>query len=126
VRGVELGALENVLANLVLIPLFSMQGAAAGASISQGLITLPLFVLAVQTSGRIDVPRIVSGPVLAAVLSGLGMVALRGSFGAAVVVGALLFLVPLILFERRFYPEDAQAIAAFFRRRPVEVEAEPG
>jgi O-antigen/teichoic acid export membrane protein len=110
-------ALENVLANLVLIPLYSLQGAAAGASISQALITVPLFVLARRTSGAVDLPRIVAGPVVATVIAALGMVPLRDNFAAAVVVGGVLFAGALILFERRFYPDDAQAIADFFRRR---------
>ena len=47
------------------------------------------------------------------------MIALRGSFGLAVLTGAVLFLGALILFERRFYPEDFGAIAAIVRRRAV-------
>jgi O-antigen/teichoic acid export membrane protein len=112
-------ALENILANLVLIPAFSLQGAAAGASISQALITVPFFVLARQTAGSIDLRRILAGPLLAAALSAVAMVALRGSFGLAVVAGAVLFLGALVFFERRFYPEDAGAIAAIVRRRAV-------
>ena len=117
--GYGLVALENVLANLVLIPAFSLQGAAAGASISQALITVPFFLLARQTAGSIDLRRILAGPLLAAALSAAAMIALRGSFGLAVLTGAVLFLGALILFERRFYPEDFGAIAAIVRRRAV-------
>jgi O-antigen/teichoic acid export membrane protein len=110
-------ALENVLANLVLIPLFSLQGAAAGASLSQALVAGPLLVLATHTAGRIDMQRIVAGPLLAAVASAAAMLLLRDEFGLAVAGGALAFIVVLVAFERRFYPEDAQAVTAFVRRR---------
>ena len=55
-------ALENVLANLVLIPLFSLQGAAAGASVSQALLAVPIFVLARRVAGSIDLPRTTAMP----------------------------------------------------------------
>jgi len=110
-------ALENVLANLVLIPTFSLQGAAAGTSLSQALITLPFFVLARRTAGPIEVRRIIAAPVLAAIVSAVAMVALRGSFGLAVAVGAVLFVGALVFFERRFYPGDAAAMIAILRRR---------
>jgi len=110
-------ALENVLANLVLIPAFSLQGAAAGASLSQLLIAVPFFWLARKTAGPIEVLRIVAAPVLAAVLSAVAMVALRGSFGLALAAGAVLFVGALVFFERRFYPGDAAAMIAILRRR---------
>jgi O-antigen/teichoic acid export membrane protein len=110
-------ALENVLANLVLIPAFSLDGAAAGASLSQLLITVPFFVLAWRTAGSIEVLRILAAPVLAAAVSAVAIVALRGSFGLAVVAGALLFVGSLVFFERRFYPGDAAAMLAILRRR---------
>jgi O-antigen/teichoic acid export membrane protein len=110
-------ALENVLANLALIPLFSFKGAAAGASLSQALLAVPLLVLALRTTGSIDVRRVVAGPLLAAIASAVGMYLLRDHFALAVIVGAIAFLAVLVSLERRFYPEDAQAVTAFLRRR---------
>ena len=112
-------ALENVLANLVLIPVFSLQGAAAGTSLSQALITVPFFVLARKTAGPIEVRRILTAPLFAAVVSAVAMVALRGSFGLALLAGFALFLGALVFFERRFYPEDAAAMLAILRGRPA-------
>jgi O-antigen/teichoic acid export membrane protein len=112
-------ALENVAANLVLIPLFSLQGAAAGASLSQALLVVPLLVLARRTAGGVDVRRIVTGPVLAAVASGVAMYVLRDAFAAAVIVGAAAFVVVLVVFERRVYPDDARAVEGFLRRRAI-------
>jgi O-antigen/teichoic acid export membrane protein len=110
-------ALENVLANLVLIPLFSFKGAAAGASLSQALLAVPLLVLALRTAGAIDVRRVVAGPLLAAIASAVGMYILRDHFAVAVIVGAIAFVAVLVSLERRFYPEDARAVTVFLRRR---------
>lgn len=112
-------AAENILANLVLIPAFSLQGAAAGASLSQALLVVPLLLLARRTAGRVDVVRIVVGPLLAAAASAVAMFLLRDTFALAVGVGALAFVVVLVAFERRFYPDDARAFAGFLRRRSL-------
>jgi O-antigen/teichoic acid export membrane protein len=114
-----LAAVENVLANLILIPLFSLQGAAAGASLSQLLVVGPLLVLARRTAGSVDLKRIVQGPLLAAAASSVAMYFLMETFALAVVVGAVVFVVVLIVFERRVYPEDAQAVSSFLRRRGI-------
>ncbi len=112
-------AVENILANLVLIPAFSLQGAAAGASLSQALLAVPLLILARRTAGPVDVRRIVGGPMLATAASAIGMFLLRDSFGLAVLVGAVAFVVVLVAFERRVYPEDARALSGFLRRRSL-------
>ena len=112
-------ALENVLANLVLIPLFSLQGAAAGASVSQALLAVPMFVLARRVAGSIDLPRIFAGPLIASAFSAAGMFVFRGTFALAVGAGLVLFVASLVAFERRFYPDDAGALADFLRRREL-------
>jgi O-antigen/teichoic acid export membrane protein len=111
-------AAENILANLVLIPLFSLQGAAAGASLSQALVAVPLLFLARRSAGQVDITRIVLGPLLAATASATWMFVLRDSFALAVVVGGVAFVAVLVPFERRIYPEDARALAGFLHRRP--------
>ncbi len=112
-------ALENVLANLVLIPAFSLEGAAAGASLSQALLVVPLLLLARQSAGTIDARRVLAGPLIAAIVSTVAMYLLRDSFALAVGVGAVAFLAVIVAFERRFYPEDARALTAFLRRRTI-------
>jgi O-antigen/teichoic acid export membrane protein len=112
-------ALENVVANLVLIPAFSLQGAAGGASLSQALLVVPLLLLARGTAGKIDLRRVLAGPLLAATVSTAAMFFLRESFAVAVAAGALTFVVVVVAFERRFYPDDARALTAFLRRRSV-------
>ena len=45
-------AVENILLNLVLIPAYSVNGAAIGTSLSQILLTVPLLVFCTRAVGR--------------------------------------------------------------------------
>jgi O-antigen/teichoic acid export membrane protein len=103
-------AVENILANLVLIPWLSLEGAALATSSSQLLVTVALLAVARQAAGRVEWTRIVAGPVVATVAAGLAMVALRDNLAAAVAVGAVAYLGVLFVFERRLFPEDARAV----------------
>jgi O-antigen/teichoic acid export membrane protein len=110
-------ALENILANFVLIPWLSLDGAALGTSISQLLVTVALISYAQQAAGNIQWTRVAGGPVLATLTATAGMLALRGEFAAAVVTGAVLYLAVLFVFERRRFPDDAQAVFDLLPRR---------
>jgi O-antigen/teichoic acid export membrane protein len=103
-------AAENILANLVLIPWLSLEGAALATSSSQVLVTMALLAVARQAAGRVEWTRIVAGPALGTVAATLAMLALRDSLAAAVAVGAVAYLGVLFVFERRLFPEDARAV----------------
>ncbi|MDQ2910627.1 MAG: flippase, partial [Actinomycetota bacterium] len=55
-------AAENVLANLVLIPAYSLNGAAAGTSISEALAAVALVWAAWRAGGAGDLRRVGAGP----------------------------------------------------------------
>ena len=105
-----LAAVENVLANFVLIPWLSLDGAALSTSISQLLAAIAFVVFAQRTAGRIRWVRIAAGPVLATALAAATMAALSDDFAVAVAAGTAVYLVTLVLFERLFYPDDTQAV----------------
>jgi O-antigen/teichoic acid export membrane protein len=116
-------AVENVVLNLVLIPRFSLEGAAAATTITE--LTRCLVVAALTTSvvGALDARRIAAGPLL-----GLGaMVATRVAAGdgwAVLAVAGAAYVVVLVLAERRLFPLDVRlAREAVVRRRP---SAAPG
>lgn len=110
-------AAENILLNLVLIPSFSLYGAAAGTSISQLLLTIPLVVFALRAAGSVRWSRALAGPLLASAVAGAVMLALADVFPAAVTVGSAAYLVTLVAWERTMFPQDAEAVWAFLRRR---------
>lgn len=110
-------ALENVLANFVLIPWLSLNGAALGTSISQLLVAVAFTAVARKRTGGIGWSRIAAGPVLATLLAAGTMTALRDELALAIVGGATVYLVALALFEHFVFPEDAHIVLDVLRRR---------
>ena len=110
-------ALENILANLVLIPWLSLNGAALSSSISQLLVAVALVVFAQRTAGRLAWGRIAAGPVVATLLAAGTMAALRDELALAIATGTAVYLVALGLFERFLFPEDARAVLNLLPRR---------
>jgi peptidoglycan biosynthesis protein MviN/MurJ (putative lipid II flippase) len=109
-------AFENVLANLVLIPLLSLNGAAVGTSLSELLAAGALLWAAWSAGGTPSFARVLAGPALAAAAAAGAMWALDGSLVAAIVGGALVYGATLFAFERLVFPHDAGAIWASLRR----------
>ena len=109
-------ALENVVANLVLIPWLSLRGAALSTSISQLLVTIGLVVFAQRAVGTIRWSRIASGPLLATLLAAVVMALLRDELAVAILAGTAVYLVALVLFERMLFPDDARAVLAMLSR----------
>jgi O-antigen/teichoic acid export membrane protein len=110
-------AVENILANLVLIPWLSLDGAALATSSSQVLVTVGLLAFARQAAGRMEWARIAAGPALATAAAALFMFLLRDNFAAAVAAGAVVYLAVLFVFERRLFPDDARAVLALLPGR---------
>lgn len=109
-------AVVNVAANVVLISLFSLNGAAAAASLTQLLLALGLLAAARGLLQHVSWPRVLAGPLLAGGLAALGMAAFRNDLGPALAAGALVYVPALVLFERFVFPADARALWNFVRR----------
>jgi O-antigen/teichoic acid export membrane protein len=109
-----LAAAANLLLNVALIASFSLDGAAVATSLTWLLLAAALLALAVRTSGGLEVGRVAGGPALAAVAAAIAMALLRNE---AVGVGAAVYLVILVAYERHFHPEDAGSLGDFLRRR---------
>ncbi|MGO8905244.1 MAG: flippase [Solirubrobacteraceae bacterium] len=120
---------ENVLVNLVLIPHFSLNGAAAGTSISEALLAGSLLVLSRSLHGRIHVQRIVLGPVLASACAAAVMAAFHDYLGVAIALGIAAYLALLLAFERLVFPDDFAVGRSFVRslanRRATRVSSAP-
>ena len=110
-------ATENILANFVLIPWLSLNGAALNTSISTVLVAVGLVASTRQAAGQLDWGRVLGGPTLAALAAAAGMFLLRDSLPASVVAGAIVYLVVLFLFERLLFPDDAKAVFDLLPRR---------
>ena len=110
-------ALANVAANVVLISLFSLDGAAAAASLTQLLLAAGLLAAARGLLQDVSWARVLAGPALAGGLAALGMAGFRDDLGSALAIGALLYVPALVLFERLAFPADARALWGFVLRR---------
>jgi O-antigen/teichoic acid export membrane protein len=99
-------AAENIALNLVLIPRFSLLGAAAGTSISEVLAAGALIILAGELHGRLDFRRMLAGPVLASAGAGVLMVLLHHKLAVAMPLAVGAYFALLLGYERIAFPED--------------------
>ena len=99
----------NVGLNLVLIPAYSYNGAAAVTSLSEAALAIACVTAVVRIAGPVSVRRIVSGPVVAcAVIGAVALVAGTGLLGLA--IAAIAYPCVLFLVERRFFPADVRLV----------------
>ena len=109
-------AVENVGLNLLLIPAYSFDGAAAVTSISELTFAALLTGFALRQTGPVSVSRIALGPVSAC--AGMGLVALAiGPDLVGLVVAAVAYVVLLLLVERRLHPDDVRMAIDSVRHR---------
>jgi O-antigen/teichoic acid export membrane protein len=113
ISGVVLA--ENIVGNLILIPLLSLNGAALGTSISEGLFAVGLVVAVTLLGAKTDWRRVLLGPCMAAALMAPVLLELRDQVWVAVGVGAATYLVALLVVERIAYPDDASALTSMIR-----------
>jgi len=69
-------------------------------------------------SGALDWRAIAVGPVVASALAGATMAVLHGQVVAAVAASVVVYIGALVLYERRFHPQDYERVMSFARRRP--------
>ncbi|MFY9579545.1 MAG: flippase [Gaiellaceae bacterium] len=109
-------AAENILLNLVLIPRWSLDGAAVGTSISELLVAISLVYFSLRHVGHLNWRRVLAGPLVSTAIA-LGVIeALKGTFVVALVAGVLVYGCLLLGFERRAFPEDARVFLSVVRR----------
>lgn len=111
-----LGAVENIALNLWLIPEFSLLGAAAGTSISELLVAGALMFLAGDLRGRLQIRRLLAGPVLASAGAGALMFLLRHKLALAVPVGVAAYFLMLLSYERIAFPDDFSVARTAFEQ----------
>jgi len=104
--------LENIALNLVLIPRFSLVGAAAGTSISELLVAGSLMVLAGDLHGRLDFRRMLAGPVLASAGAGALMILLHDKALVAAALAIVAYFALLLGYERIAFPDDFSVLHA--------------
>jgi O-antigen/teichoic acid export membrane protein len=108
-------AVENVALNFVLIPWFSLEGAALGTSISEFLAAAILLLGAARTVGARPRVRVLAGPALASALAAVAMALLADELLLAIAAGGVAYVAALVAFESAVYPQDARMVWASLR-----------
>jgi O-antigen/teichoic acid export membrane protein len=111
-------AVENVVLNVLLIPPYSLDGAAAATSISEASLAALFVGFCVRQIGRISVSRILLGPAIGSA----GIVAVAVVVGAslpALMIAAVIYLLLLLSVERWLHPADVRLALDAVRRGRV-------
>jgi O-antigen/teichoic acid export membrane protein len=112
VNGIVLTA--NVVLNLIAIPRWSYEGAAAVTSISEAMLAIGLVTLARRLTGPVPVARIFAGPLIAT--GAIAAVAyLAGTSLAVLPIAVVLYVVVLLAIEYRVLPADRRLLAELRR-----------
>jgi O-antigen/teichoic acid export membrane protein len=105
----------NVSLNLLLIPRYSIDGAAFVTSLSELTLAILMTGAALRVTGPLSARRILTGPLAGA--AAMGAAALVAGTGVAGLALALLaYPATLLLVERRLHPGDLRLLADLFRR----------
>jgi O-antigen/teichoic acid export membrane protein len=100
----------NVVLNLIVIPRWSYDGAAAVTSISEGMLAIGLVTLARRLTGPVPVVRIFAGPLVAT--GAIALVAyLAGTTLVVLPLAVAAYVVVLVAIEYRVLPADRRLLA---------------
>lgn len=111
-------AAQNLVLCLVLIPAFSLDGAAAATLVSEVTLCLLSVILAVPVVGRLRLHVVLGGPLVAGAVMAAVMYFVRDSLVLALPLGTLAYLAALALFEARTYGEDLTFVRGLLKRGP--------
>ena len=108
----------NVVANLLIIPEHSYDGAAAVTSASEALLAIVFVIYARRLAGPVSLRRVLTGPVVGcAAIAAVAL--LLGTSIPTMVLAGLAYALALWLVERRLYPTDVRLLLDALRRRPL-------
>lgn len=110
-------AAENILLNLLLIPRYSLVGAALVTTVSELTLVLLTVAVALRATGPLSGGRILSGPVAGCVaMGGVALGAGTGLLGMA--LAAAVYPLVLLVVERSLWPADVRMLvnAIIWRR----------
>jgi O-antigen/teichoic acid export membrane protein len=107
----------NVVLNVVLIPRFAEDGAAAAMLITESVFVVLVVGLATMETGRLGLRTTLVGPIVAGAAMVGVMFALQHAFAAALVAGIACYLAVLVAVERLVAPQDVDFVTSLVRRR---------
>jgi O-antigen/teichoic acid export membrane protein len=109
-------ALLNIALSLILIPRFSLEGAAAATLLSEFLLALVGLILAQRTLGRLRWVGIASGAISAGTVMAAVMLVVPRPVWLSLGIGPIVYVALLAAFEVRTFREDADIVRGVVRR----------
>jgi O-antigen/teichoic acid export membrane protein len=107
----------NVALNLALIPPYAEDGAAAAMLVTEVVFVVAVLRMAADAVGGLGWASMLVAPLGAGALMLATVLALRGSFVAALIAGLAVYIPALLLIERLVAPADLRFAALMLRRR---------
>jgi peptidoglycan biosynthesis protein MviN/MurJ (putative lipid II flippase) len=111
---------QNIVMNLVLIPLYGPTGAALSAAVSGILLGALTLRQAATALGSIDLTRIFLGPVLAGTAMALVVLLLGADLLTGLLFGIPTYVLAFLLAERTLFPDDFVRLRSLVRLRKAE------
>ena len=124
-RVLVLVVAQNLGCNLLLIPLLEADGAALSAAISAVLLGALSLRSGSRVTGHLDLVRAFAGPLLAGAAMAAALLLLSPPLGAAIALGALVYAVVLVPWERAVNRADFDVVRATLGRRLGQPRARP-
>lgn len=116
--------LVNVIGNLIVIPRWSYDGAAAMTSLTQLGLAAAMTAFAIQASGRVSARRVLLGPAIGCVAVGL-VAALAGTGVTGLVLATAAYPLALVASERVLFPEDLRLARGLLARGRIADQGDP-
>ncbi len=108
--------LENIVWNLIMIPRFSLYGAAAGTSVSELLVAGTLLFFSRGLHGSMNIRRILAGVLLGTAAASAPMALFSDSLLLAIPLGVVTYFAIFLTFERIAFPDDFAVITGLIAR----------
>ncbi len=125
VYGTAFCAVFNIVLNLVLIPPYGANGAAAATLATEIVLASIAIVLARRPVGWPSPWRVAGGPFVAGAAMAGAMLPFAGSLAIALPLGVVVYLAVLYGFERRSLGGDADFVRSLLRSRAGSAATEP-
>lgn len=122
-RTLPIVVVENLAANLILVPLYGIKGAAVAAASSSVLLAALCLRVASREFGRVSVVRLMAGPAAGALAMSACGLFLPLPLVPAAALAVLAYLAGFFLFELAVFRDELSAVAEIARKpaRPAEV-----
>ena len=111
------GAIVAVGGSLALTPVMSARGTALATTAAECVLAVAALTFAARVVGGLSIVRAAAGPTVATIAAAGGMLLVQDRLLAVAIVGAAVYTMTLVAFERSVFPDDFDVVWQFAARR---------